>query len=78
LARGGFHKSPPNFSTKAFISEIFQATERAPNLIGLGNFPDFTPSSHDVLLMGINGFIGGFGFDFGLPIMAGNLRKPIS
>jgi hypothetical protein len=76
LARGGFHAAPPKRSTNALISSAFHATERAPNFTGLGNFPDFTPSNHDVLLMGISGCIGGF--DFGLPMMAGNLIKPIS
>jgi hypothetical protein len=61
------HTAPPIDSIKARMSSERQATERSPNLTGLGYFPDLTPFKNVVRPMGRMAGMGGLAF--GLPII---------
>jgi hypothetical protein len=58
------------------MSSTLQAVVLEPSLTGLGFFPYLTPAHHAELLTGMSAGIGGLAFL--LPVMLGNLMKPVS
>jgi hypothetical protein len=70
------HCAPPSLSIKAIMSSIFQTVVREEIFKDFGNLPDLTPAHQVDLLTGISAGIGGLAL--GLPMICGNLKKPVS